>query len=72
MDLFFINNKELFMAVAMWEIVWKGFALWYSAKRDHKKVFVLLLLLNTIGIFPIGYLVYIKWFEDKKKEKKKE
>jgi hypothetical protein len=41
---------------AMWELVWKGFALWRASQREEKQVFVALLILNTLGLFPMLYL----------------
>lgn len=68
MNLETLPFKELLIPLALWELIWKGLALWFAAKRDQKAIYVLLLVLNTIGLFPIGYLIYIKWFEKKKKK----
>ena len=46
----------LFGAVALWEAVWKAFALWRAAKNDSVPWFVVLTVFNTIGILPILYL----------------
>ncbi|MFA5176136.1 MAG: DUF5652 family protein [Candidatus Nanoarchaeia archaeon] len=46
----------LFIAM-IWEMVWKGIALWYAAKDDHKVWYVCLLIFNTLGILPIVYLL---------------
>ncbi|HUW43989.1 MAG TPA: DUF5652 family protein [Bacillota bacterium] len=43
--------------IALWDVVWKGFALWYSARNKHKVWFVFILILNTIGILPIIYIL---------------
>lgn len=68
MNLETLPFEELLIPLALWELIWKGLALWFAAKRDQKAIYVLLLVLNTIGLFPIGYLIYIKWFEKKKKK----
>ena len=68
MNLETLPFKELLIPLALWELIWKGLALWFAAKRDQKAIYVLLLVLNTIGLFPLGYLIYIKWFEKKKKK----
>ena len=45
------------LAVAVvWELVWKGWALWRAAQRDARGWFVALLILNTAGILPILYI----------------
>lgn len=45
--------------VMIWSIVWKGIALWKSARLSHKKWFVVLLVLNTVGILEIIYVYFI-------------
>ena len=42
----------------LWSLFWKGLALWHAAKRDEKKWFVVLLILNTFGILEIIYLFH--------------
>lgn len=66
MNMFSPSLVGTITAVVLWEVVWKCLALWQAAKRDHKVLFVLLLVLNTAGVFPIGFLLYIKLIEDKK------
>jgi len=43
--------------LTLWELVWKGFALWYSARNKDKAWFILILILNTLGILPIIYIL---------------
>ncbi|MCL2329577.1 MAG: DUF5652 family protein [Bacteroidetes bacterium] len=40
----------------IWELIWKGLALWRAAKNHHKTWFVCILIFNTAGILPIIYL----------------
>ncbi|MFA5842521.1 MAG: DUF5652 family protein [Candidatus Gracilibacteria bacterium] len=49
----------------LWCIIWKGFALWYSARNNQKAWFIVLLGVNTLGILEILYLVF--WRANKKK-----
>ena len=46
--------------VVIWELVWKGLALWRAAQNRHKYWFIALLLLNTIGILPIIYILMFR------------
>ena len=46
----------LMVTVVIWELVWKGLALWRAGRNNHPGWFVALLLLNTAGILPIIYL----------------
>lgn len=57
-----LNNIQLLLlAVAIvWSIIWKGFALWKSARNNQPAWFVCLLVINTVGILEI---VYISFFQ---------
>ena len=52
----------LVIAIALWVIVLKGFALWYSARAGQRYWFIALLVLNTLGILELVYLI---WFRPK-------
>ena len=47
------------VVISLWSAIWKGFALWRSARDDSKVWFVLLLILNTAGILDIVYIFAI-------------
>lgn len=40
----------------VWSLVWKGIALWKSAKNQDKVWFIVLLVINSIGILEILYI----------------
>tara|TARA_Y100000034_G_scaffold134626_1_gene203611 strand:+ start:1168 stop:1569 length:402 start_codon:yes stop_codon:yes gene_type:complete len=42
--------------IGIWSLVWKGLALWKSARKTHKIWFIVLLIVNTIGILEILYI----------------
>jgi len=42
--------------ILIWSLVWKGFALWKSARKQSVPWFVVLLIFNTAGILEILYL----------------
>jgi hypothetical protein len=46
----------LVVVLLAWSLVWKGLALWRAAERKSKPWFVVLLILNTVGILEIVYL----------------
>ena len=46
----------LLIPLILWSIFWKGWALWKAAKSDSKIWFVVLLVLNTVGILDILYI----------------
>jgi hypothetical protein len=59
----------ILLLVAIWTIPWKGYALWLAAKRNQKIWFIVILILNTIGILEIFYVFKIvkkSWVDVKK------
>ena len=42
--------------ILAWSLYWKGLALWKASKHDNKTWFVVLLLVNTLGILEILYI----------------
>ncbi len=54
------NIHPLWIALAvLWTIVWKGFALWRAATLQQRYWFLVLLLINTLGVLEIIYLFFI-------------
>jgi methionyl-tRNA synthetase len=58
----------LLLVVIAWSFVWKGIALWTSARNSQKTWFVVLLIVNTVGILEILYLYF---FQENKGSQKK-
>jgi hypothetical protein len=46
----------IFILLILWSFVWKGIALWKAARNSSKPWFVVLLILNTLGILEILYI----------------
>lgn len=46
----------LIILVSIWSFIWKGFALWKSVKKNHLVWFIILLVVNTVGILEILYI----------------
>ncbi len=45
-----------FYLLTAWSLFWKGIALWRSASLRQRNWFLVLLILNTLGILEIIYL----------------
>jgi methionyl-tRNA synthetase len=58
----------LIAVILIWSLIWKGWALWRAARNDSAPWFIVLLILNTIGIVEI---IYIFGFSGYGKDKKK-
>ncbi|MFA6593693.1 MAG: DUF5652 family protein [Candidatus Buchananbacteria bacterium] len=58
----------LMLVLALWTIPWKGLALWKSARRGDTAWFIVLLLVNTLGILEILYIYAFSGKKEKKEE----
>lgn len=61
------NYVYLLTALLIWELVWKGIALWKAGRNNQPGWFVAILILNTAGILEI---IYIAFFQAKSKTEK--
>jgi hypothetical protein len=59
------NQIILITLIVLWTIPWKAVALWKAARNDSKTWFIILLVLNTLGILEI---IYIFMFSKKAKQ----
>jgi len=61
MDTAILNDFPIWLLVVitLWSIPWKGVALWKSAQLGHKRWFIVLLILNTLGILDIIYIRFV-------------
>jgi methionyl-tRNA synthetase len=46
----------LLFIVIIWSLFWKGLALWHSGRRGQSWWFIIILIVNTVGILEIIYL----------------
>ena len=59
----FLTSTEGILTVlflSVWTVVWKGVALYHAGKNRQKVWFVVLLLLNDLGILS---MIYLRWFQ---------
>ena len=61
----------LVVILSIWILTWKGLALWKAANKKSVPWFVILLILNTVGILEILYIFIFSKISFKKKEHKK-
>ena len=52
---FVAGMSGLLIVIVMWSLIWKGLALWRAARNNSPIWFVVLLVVNTIGILEILY-----------------
>jgi len=49
-------NLYLFLLIIIWTLTWKLIALWKAARNNHLVWFLVMAIVNTIGILPILYI----------------
>ena len=43
--------------LAIWELAWKGVALWRASRANQLTWYIAILVINTVGILPILYIL---------------
>jgi hypothetical protein len=61
----------LLVVILLWSIVWKLLALWKSARKGHSVWFIVLAVINTVGILEILYIYVLSELDYKKKQDNK-
>lgn len=59
MESYKLSFLIIITVAVLWELFWKGYALWTASKLGHKRWFVALMVLNTLGIIQIFYIFYV-------------
>jgi hypothetical protein len=52
--------------VAIWDFVWKALGMWRAGRNNQAGWFVVILIINSLGIIPIYYLLTHKEKTSKK------
>jgi len=56
---FFSNVAVMWLVTSLavvWSMAWKGIALWRAGRNAHLIWFIVLFIVNTLGILPITYI----------------
>lgn len=54
-----LSDPRFFTLFIIWSIFWKGLALWKSARNKHLSWFILIFIINTLGLFEIAYVFFL-------------
>ena len=66
----FGSNPVLFWVLLAWVTAWKGVALWKASHKGSKPWFIVMLVLNTVGVLEILYIfVFSEWKRGESKVK---
>lgn len=57
-----LNQPQFYIPLSIWILIWKGLALWKAATKKQLVWFILILIINTLGIFEIIYFFFLnRW-----------
>jgi methionyl-tRNA synthetase len=62
----FLLQPYILLPLIIWSLFWKGLALWKAGTRKEKIWFIVLFLVNIVGILEIVYLLTRKKMKKKK------
>ena len=61
----YLIEHPVLIFIMIWSAVWKAIALWKAARNNHLIIFIVITVLNTVGIAEIIYLGYL-YFKNKR------
>ena len=64
-------SLAILIILLIWTVIWKALALWKSARLNQPIWFVILIIINTLGILEILYLFVFSKMKNNKKGKRK-
>ena len=54
-----LANQWALMPIFVWDVTWRLLAMWRAVKENQKIWFVLFMIVNSVGLLPIIYLVFV-------------
>ncbi|MFA4857909.1 MAG: DUF5652 family protein [Candidatus Margulisiibacteriota bacterium] len=51
---------QLLLVLIIWSLVWKGIAMWRSARNDQLSWFLAIFVLSSVGVLEIIYLLFFQ------------
>lgn len=65
---YYQQHEFVFLILVLWSLVWKGLALWKAGRNNDPVWFVVMLVVNLLGVLEI---LYIFIFSKNKEQNKK-
>jgi hypothetical protein len=53
------QQKLAVALIIIWTLIWKGIAMWKAARSGSKAWYVVLMVVNTVGILEMLYIFWI-------------
>ncbi|NLL28026.1 MAG: hypothetical protein GX259_04460 [Bacteroidales bacterium] len=47
----------IIIILSVWDLVWKLIAMWKAGRNNHLAWFIIIAIINTVGILPIIYIL---------------
>lgn len=47
----------IIILIVLWDAIWKLIALWKAARNNHHIWFILIGIINSVGILPLVYIL---------------
>jgi methionyl-tRNA synthetase len=57
---YLLNNYWLLGLLAAWTVFWKAVALWHAARNRQATWYIVLWIINTLGLLEIIYLFFFR------------
>jgi len=54
-----LRQPQFYLPLLLWSISWKGIALWKAANKKQLPWFIILLVINTMGLLEIAYIFFL-------------
>lgn len=61
-----LEDPRYLIPLLIWSLIWKGISLWKCGRNNQMKWFLVLLVINTVGILEIMYIVWFQRDHNKK------
>ena len=55
-----LQNPRYLIPIIIWTLIWKGISLWKCGRNNQLRWFLVLIVVNTLGLLEI---IYITWFQ---------
>lgn len=49
----------IILIIVIWDIIWKLVAMWYASRNNHLAWYIVLAIINSVGVLPIFYIFII-------------
>jgi len=50
------TTLAVLLPIIVWSLIWKGIALWKAARRDQPLWYIVMLVVNTVGVLELIYI----------------